>query len=82
MGITAQWGDTAQGHLWDTHNDEGVEQGPVERQEADDVSGSTLLRGLLQVLLQVWGGMGGGGHGSSWGRRGASALALCSHPWT
>lgn len=79
MGNTAQGhspGVTARGQLWDTHNDEGVEQGPVQRQEADDVGGSALLRGLLQVLLQMAGGMGGGCHGSSWGGTGTSALAL------
>lgn len=64
-GAGSAWGTkpggvTARGQLWDTHNDEGVEQGPVERQEADDVCGSALLRGPLQV----WGGTGGGRHGT------------------
>lgn len=59
-GEQSPGGVTARGQLWDTHNDEGVEQGPVERQEADDVCGSALLRGPLQV----WGGMGGGRHGT------------------
>lgn len=53
------------GGAGDTHDDVGVEQGPVERQQADDVSGS--------LLLPLQGRAGGGGHGGAWGQPGESS---------